>query len=1049
MTSTPCKEANLFYQDNKFFWKGCLKSLKKFVGEDLNLHGNWTSPGGEVKLFTSEDYTIKWQGRTRQKLAVTRDDERGNLTEKLINLASLTKGQDGEQDGETDGAAQMAISKAVEKDSSAERYNMGSNSAELIRKSNLNPEYRCSELESQIKRIDKDVKFLMHLLEQQDLNEATSICSADTCQAEKKRLRSELEAADTLIKELRAKVNCLENEKSSLVTAIKILQEDNYNNAPVTNHNLKDDVGNTRVGKNKSKTKCERRKAAQKLLENNTSINPRHDFIEENGPAEQNPLLRTDNQTLNNQQPNTSKTNPTRSNVIIAGDSMVKHLDGFKMSKTDTRVKVSTFPGCTTLDMVDYVRPIPRKNPQKLILHVGTNSLKGRETSIRCAQEIMKLAESIKSSVPNTEIAVSGLITRADEVTLTHKVSEVNSELKRLCMQKQLKFIDHANISCNELNRSKIHLNKVGTKVMARNFTKYIYDKSDWDNAKWESIISVDELASTNDEELIVGVSELNKPDKYTMPFQHGLVMACLNINSLLAHIDELRITMYSTKIDILCINETKLDSTIGDHEVCLPGFELVRRDRIVNDRNGGGVCIYIRCNLNFKIRDDLISEILENLTVEIKKPRSKSILVSTWYRPPDFPVRHFSEIEQMIGSMDAENLEYFLLGDLNVDFLPTAASSNRGKLAEIFDIYGLEQLINEPTRITAKSSTLIDLCITSAPTNVVTSGVMHLSISDHSLVYMIRKSHYVRDGVRHIEARTMKNFNSENFLRELEQKHWDNVYCFEDPNKMWEIWKCILMATIDEHAPFRLRRVSNRKSPWITNDLRRQIFNRDYLKKKAVSINDPEAWGQYRQARNQINNAIKKAKRAYFTENLDLHRGDMKKTWKLINDLSSRSAFKPKRISEVIVNEQVVTSPADMAEAFNNYFSNVGKNLADEIPLAQYEPGVYLNPTDTRFSLKLPTVDKVYNLLRTIDEKKSVGLDKIPNKLLKMAANVVAPSLTAIFSASICTGIFPQEWKASRVSPVYKNGSRNNPSNYRPISVIPTVAKIFEKNCL
>ena len=129
--------------------------------------------------------------------------------------------------------------------------------------------------------------------------------------------------------------------------------------------------------------------------------------------------------------------------------------------------------------MADYIKPILRKNPQKLILHVGTNSLKGRETSARCAQEIMALAESIKSSVPNTEIAVSGLITRADEVTITRKVSEVNSELKRLCMQKQLKFIDHANISCNELNRSKIHLNKVGIKKMASNFTKYIYDKCD------------------------------------------------------------------------------------------------------------------------------------------------------------------------------------------------------------------------------------------------------------------------------------------------------------------------------------------------------------------------------------------------------------------------------------------------------------------------------------------------------------------------------------------------------------------------------------------
>ena len=113
---------------------------------------------------------------------------------------------------------------------------------------------------------------------------------------------------------------------------------------------------------------------------------------------------------------------------------------------------------------------------------------------------------------------------------------------------------------------------------------------------------------------------------------------------------------------------------------------------------------------------------------------------------------------------------------------MPTATTPNRAKLAEIFDIYGLEQLINEPTRIAAKSSTLIDLCITSAPTNVVNSGVMHLSISDHSVVYMIRKAHYVRDGVRHVEARTMKNFSSENFLRDLEQKHWDNVYCFEAP---------------------------------------------------------------------------------------------------------------------------------------------------------------------------------------------------------------------------------------------------------------------------
>ena len=95
---------------------------------------------------------------------------------------------------------------------------------------------------------------------------------------------------------------------------------------------------------------------------------------------------------------------------------------------------------------------------------------------------------------------------------------------------------------------------------------------------------------------------------------------------------------------------------------------------------------------------------------------------------------------------------------------------------------------------------------------------------------------------------------------------------------------------------------------------------------------------------------------------------------------------------------------------------------------------------------MKPPTVETVYKLLTKIDEKKSVGLDNIPHKLIKIAADVVAPSLTVIFTASINTGIFPQEGKESRVSPVYKSGARNDPSNYRPISVIPVVAKIFEK---
>ena len=87
-----------------------------------------------------------------------------------------------------------------------------------------------------------------------------------------------------------------------------------------------------------------------------------------------------------------------------------------------------------------------------------------------------------------------------------------------------------------------------------------------------------------------------------------------------------------------------------------------------------------------------------------------------------------------------------------------------------------------------------------------------------------------------------------------------------------------------------------------------------------------------------------------------------------------------------------------------------------------------------------------VRKLLAKINERKATCLDNIPSRLLKMAGNIIAPSLTQIFIKSINTGIFPTEWKLARVTPIFKKDKRDDPNNYRPISVIPTVAKIFEK---
>ena len=150
---------------------------------------------------------------------------------------------------------------------------------------------------------------------------------------------------------------------------------------------------------------------------------------------------------------------------------------------------------------------------------------------------------------------------------------------------------------------------------------------------------------------------------------------------------------------------------------------------------------------------------------------------------------------------------------------------------------------------------------------------------------------------------------------------------------------------------------------------------------------------------------------------------------------MSSRHPNKVKNISEIKVREQTITEPSAIAQKLNLHFSSIGERLASEIPSSNVEHECYLEPTEATFSMKAPTVNVVRKLLLKLNERK----DNIPSNLLKMAANIVAPSLTQIFTKSISTGIFPTEWKFARVTPIFSKGKRDDPNNHWPMSIITT----------
>ena len=487
--------------------------------------------------------------------------------------------------------------------------------------------------------------------------------------------------------------------------------------------------------------------------------------------------------------------------------------------------------------------------------------------------------------------------------------------------------------------------------------------------------------------------------------------MACLNINSLLPKMEQLKLFCFENRIDIMAINETKLDSTVGDEEIHIPSYDTIRKDRT---SCGGGVLLFIKSNLNFIVRNDLMLNPLECVIVEITKPRSRPILVGTLYRPPGASMELFEQIESLFCRVDSSNAEFYLLGDINCDLLSDKPHCYTKKLVDLMSTYSLEQVIKEPTRITPDSRTLPDHCITTTPENIVHSGVVRSGVSDHDIIFAVRKLNSTRVNQHNIiTKRSFKHFKNQDFLKDLKEAGLEDFQNLNDPDAMWDIWKEKFLNVVNKHAPLKRSRVRNKRSPWITDDIISLIRTRDSLKRKAVINNTLNDWSEYKNARNKTNNKIKQAKTDYFSKSCTEFKDNPRKLWKTINEITSRKA-KNNHVKPVDINNETISEPAKLAEAFNVFFSEIGENLGknfenlnDNIDFCDY-----LDPTEKRFTIKSTTTSKVFHLLSKLSETKATGLDNISSKLLKISASVISASITVIFNTSISTGIFPDEWK-------------------------------------
>ena len=197
------------------------------------------------------------------------------------------------------------------------------------------------------------------------------------------------------------------------------------------------------------------------------------------------------------------------------------------------------------------------------------------------------------------------------------------------------------------------------------------------------------------------------------------------------------------------------------------------------------------------------------------------------------------------------------------------------------------------------------------------------------------------------------------------------------------------------------------------------------------------------------VDNEIVQAKKIYYSNVFHMYKSSMKKTWQIINETLSRKKVDNMLPDTFIKNGNELSDPEEIANAFNEYFSKIGSNLASNINCTEDGQSykVYLqNPTLKKFAFKKVNDNEVLSIINNLKNKKSRGADNISNQLLKTIKQELCKPLTIIINQMIETGVYPEKFKISKITPIYKKNERTNIANYRPISLLPTLSKIFER---
>ena len=537
------------------------------------------------------------------------------------------------------------------------------------------------------------------------------------------------------------------------------------------------------------------------------------------------------------------------------------------------------------------------------------------------------------------------------------------------------------------------------------------------------------------------------------MKNSNRIALGSLNINSLPNKIDGLR-TLITNNIDVLVVQETKIDSTFTNESIAIPGYvhKPFRRDRKLG---GGGIVTYIREDIPSKLLTSFtIPDDIEGTFIELNLRKAKWLIFATYLPPWQNKSYFFETLSKALDVYRAKYDNIILVGDFNTKDIEEV-------LCDFNFEQDLQNLIKFPTCYkNALNPSAIDKFLTNRPKCFQHTIGLTTGLSDHhKMIATSLKMSFAKSKPIERVYRDMKNFDRRSFRNDLKAE-------LEKIDSNYDTFENTFTSVLDKHAPLKKKLLRANEKPYVTKNMRKAIMKRSELATKYRRNPTEDNLKAWKKHKNYCSNLYKSERKKYY-EALDMSNlTDNKKFWKTIKPLFSDKSKGSGNIT-LVENKKLLTSEVDVAETLNHHFIDSVKRLVDGDTSSSYltEQSNISDPIaniihkfrnhPSIISIQRNAIPKNFSFRHFEEEDISSEISKmksgkastgIPIRFLKENADILCPKLKDILNNCLDLGKFPDKLKLADISPIFKSEDSTLKKNYRPVSVLNVISKLFEK---